>query len=366
MVVRVTSPDTQIKKVTSTEQTVVKQVVVGAPIRSVIGGLSIAALRDTNIDSVQDDQILIYNASSGKWVNSSSLSPTGVSAGTYGSAIQIPQISVTSSGLIDSAKSIDVATTLATAGDTGSHSLSLLDSSLSIVGTSDISTSVSNNEITISLDSSGVIPNTYGSSTAIPVITVDAKGRLTTVGTAPIATTLAAAADTGSSSISLIDSSLTISGGTNISTSVTDAEVTVSLNDSVDVTGIKAGNIDISSDTLRLTSGSTMVIDPGSLTNTVRIQGNLNVQGTQTTLNSQSLNIGDLNITLADSADSALDADGAGISINGADVNFSYSAAFDYMNLTHALNILDSVSVGLRFNNIPILDTIDIVDGGVF
>ena len=40
---------------------------------------------------------------------------------------------------------------------------------------------------TLSLATSGVTANTYGSSTAIPVITVDAYGRATTITTAAVA-----------------------------------------------------------------------------------------------------------------------------------------------------------------------------------
>jgi hypothetical protein len=133
--------------------TQVKRVIVGAPIRNVIASGTLSGLTDVTISGLTDNQILLYDSASGQWINSSSLSPTGVTAGTYGSATQIPQISVTSAGLIDSAKNISVASTLATIADSGTGSVSLLDSSLSISGGTGITTSVSGNTITVTLDS---------------------------------------------------------------------------------------------------------------------------------------------------------------------------------------------------------------------
>ena len=59
------------------------------------------------------------------------------------------------------------------------------------------------------------------------------------------------------------------------------------------------------------------------------VQGNLTVQGTTTTINSTTVSINDKNIVLADSAVDAAAADGAGITINGADASLTYSAAAD-------------------------------------
>jgi hypothetical protein len=61
------------------------------------------------------------------------------------------------------------------------------------------------------------------------------------------------------------------------------------------------------------------VIDPfpyGDIGGTVRIQGDLVVEGTQTTINSTTLTVDDLNIVIASGAVDALTANGAGITID--------------------------------------------------
>ena len=59
------------------------------------------------------------------------------------------------------------------------------------------------------------------------------------------------------------------------------------------------------------------------------VRGNLQVEGTQTTINSTTVSINDLNIVLADSAANAAAADGAGITINGAAASLTYAATGD-------------------------------------
>ena len=74
------------------------------------------------------------------------------------------------------------------------------------------------------------------------------------------------------------------------------------------------------------------IIDPatvGDNTGTVKILGNLQVEGTQTVINSTTVSINDKNIVLADSAADAAAADGAGITINGASATLNYSASGD-------------------------------------
>ena len=82
----------------------------------------------------------------------------------------------------------------------------------------------------------------------------------------------------------------------------------------------------------QLRGPANFIIDPaavGDNTGTVQILGNLQVEGTQTVINSTTVSINDKNILLADSAANAAAADGAGITIGGANATFQYSAGTD-------------------------------------
>jgi hypothetical protein len=65
----------------------------------------------------------------------------------------------------------------------------------------------------------------------------------------------------------------------------------------------------------------------------------LTVTGTTTTINSTTLDIADINITIADGAADSAAADGAGITIEGAGVNFQYSDSGKHMSLNTGLAV---------------------------
>lgn len=74
------------------------------------------------------------------------------------------------------------------------------------------------------------------------------------------------------------------------------------------------------------------IIDPatvGTDSGTVTILGNLQVEGETTTINSTTVSINDKNIILADSAANPAAADGAGITIEGANATLQYAASGD-------------------------------------
>jgi len=77
---------------------------------------------------------------------------------------------------------------------------------------------------------------------------------------------------------------------------------------------------------------ATFTIDPaavGDNTGTVVIAGNLQVDGTTTTINSTTMEVDDLNITLASGAANAAAADGAGITVDGASATLLYQSTPD-------------------------------------
>ena len=70
--------------------------------------------------------------------------------------------------------------------------------------------------LTVTLDNTVIAAGSYGSSTAIPVITVDAQGRLTSASTASISSTMSIAGDTGTDSIVVGTDTFTIAGGSGL------------------------------------------------------------------------------------------------------------------------------------------------------
>ena len=127
---------------------------------------------------------------------------------------------------------------------------------------------------------------------------------------------------------------ITFSNGTDIQL-VTSATNTVTANNTstlATVTGrgntttnaITVGNFET---TGYIRGPSTLTIDPAdhdSISGTVRILGDLQVDGTTTTVNSTEVTINDKTLTLADSSASAAVADGAGLIIDGANATWLY------------------------------------------
>src|SRR6056300_50911 len=96
---------------------------------------------------------------------------------------------------------------------------------------------------------------------------------------------------------------------------------------------------------------STFTIDPaavGANTGTVAIAGNLQVDGTQTTINSTTMTVDDLNITLASGAADSAAANGAGITVDGASATLLYDSSGDKFVFNKGLDVTGAVtSTGL-------------------
>jgi len=124
----------------------------------------------------------------------------------------------------------------------------------------------------------GLSGGTYGSSTAIPVVTVAANGRVTAISTQSISTSFGIAGDSGTTAIDGGET-LYVVGGAGITSAITANTITLD----VDTTVVRS-NTAITSQTI-----------DGSVT----IAGNLIVQGTQTVTNTNTLNVADPLIILA-------------------------------------------------------------------
>jgi hypothetical protein len=143
-----------------------------------------------------------------------------------------------------------------------------------------------------------ITAGSVGSSTAIPVLTYDANGRITAVSSAPISTSLSVAGDLndgGDMNIDLATETLTIQGTAN------EIEVVAGYNntDSLMKIGLPS-NVTVS--------------------NNLTVQGDLIVSGTTTTVNTETINLAD-NIILLNSNLTTLPSQNAGIEVERGSLN---------------------------------------------
>lgn len=193
----------------------------------------------------------------------------------------------------------------------------------------DQSTYTSN--VTLTLNTVNGNVGTYGGKVAgviyIPIVTVDAKGRVTSVTT----DTYSAAGDLGTMA-SQNANSVAITGGT-----IDGTAIGGTVRASGNFTDIDAsGNVSITGTLFSndLTASS-ITVDGDTI-----ITGNLTVQGVTTTVNSNTVSVGDLNIELAKDATTAAQANGGGITVVGptTPATFSYASTDDSWNINKKLN----------------------------
>ena len=145
-------------------------------------------------------------------------------------------------------------------------------------------TNLGNTTITTTLDTVNSNVGSFGSATAIPAITVNAKGLVTAVTTNNIATSFTLAADSGSNDTFNTGETLTFTGTSNeITTTVSNNAITFALPDDV------------------------------TIGNDLTVTGDLTVNGDTVTLNTATLDVEDATIRVAKGATSLANTNGAGI-----------------------------------------------------
>jgi len=112
--------------------------------------------------------------------------------------------------------------------------------------------------------------------------------------------------------------------------------VGASLNDEITVISHKTFN---AADSVSASSGGTFsgVVN---FADNVNITGDLTVDGTTTTINSTTLEVDDLNITVASGAADAASANGAGLTVDGANATLNYSSAGDIWEINKGLGLV--------------------------
>ena len=127
-------------------------------------------------------------------------------------------------------------------------------------------------------------------------------------------------------------------GGFNLNTVLTPSLGNIDLKFNLDssvrkLAFLNVDNVNIDGNTISTTTGD-LILDPTPVgaSGKVVIQGDLQVEGTTTTVNSETLTINDKNIVLADGAATAADADSAGITVATANAKIWWDYPTDTWN----------------------------------
>jgi len=269
---------------------------------TVAGGETLTFEGDTGISTVVSNNKITID-----------LDDTAVTPNSYGSATAIPTFTVDQQGRLTAAGSAAISTNLAVQGDSGTaDSIALGSEVLDIAGGTGLTTTGGSgtSTITVALDNTAVSAGTFGSTTAIPTFTVDAQGRLTAAGSAAITAGFTLAGDSGSSGIANGDTA-TVTGGTGVTTAVSGDAVTVSIGQAVATTSnVTFNNVAVDG---TLTSDDITAANMTASGNVI-VTGNLTVNGTTTSVNSNTVNIGD-NIIVLNADETGTPSANAGIEI---------------------------------------------------
>ena len=317
------------------------------------------------------------------------LATVNSNVGSFGSGSAIPVVTVNAKGLVTavSTQSVNIVTTTDIAGDSGTDTITLGTDTLTFAGGTGLTSTVTNNNVSIALDNTAVTAGSYGGSTAIPVITIDAQGRITGASTSSINTDLVSDTspqlggdlESNGFEIQMADNNkITLGtgergslqhtgasgkvqlfstvGGIDIRTTANDETIAISSDDGsggianyiiadgstgqtelyyygskkletttsgITVTGIVTGQVsDISNHNSAIDTRADARIT-NALGGNVTITGNLTVNGTTTSVNSNTVNIGD-NIIVLNSDETGTPSQNAGIEIErGTSTNVS-------------------------------------------
>ena len=315
---------------------------------------TLGEMTDVTLTSPADGSLLLYDTGNSVWIDNvmsgdATLADTGAltlatvnsNVGSFGSTTAIPVLTVNAKGLVTAASTASITTALTVGADSGSDdTVALATDTLNFTGGTGIDTTVSDNDISIAIDSTvatlagsqtltnktlttpviaSLKPN--GSTTlTMPAATDQLVGRATTDTltnkTLTAATLTSPVLNTGVSGSAVKDEDdMSSDSATHLATqqsikAYVDTQVTAQ---DLDIAGDSGtGAIDLDSETLTIAgtaneietsmSGNTLTV---GLPNNVTIAGNLTVAGTQTTVSSTTVNVADPMLSLATNNSSA-------------------------------------------------------------
>lgn len=109
----------------------------------------------------------LFNGTANATLSASLSAVSGLTAGVYGGTSNIPVVTVAANGRIMSIANTSIATALSIAGDTGTDTVHLANNTLTFTGGEGITSSVSDNAVSFSVDTTVVRANTASMSQTI-------------------------------------------------------------------------------------------------------------------------------------------------------------------------------------------------------
>ena len=211
-------------------------------------------------------------------------------------------------------------------GDSGTIAIDLDSETLTVAGGTCLTSVGSGNTITINHNNSAVTAGSYGSATAIPAITVDAQGHITSLSTNSISTNFTIS-DGSATDVVNTGETLTFTGGTGITTAVTDNEVTIT-RDALTLGTHTSGNYvsTVTAGTGLTSTGATSGEGIAHSLSVDAIQTQITQVGTITTGTWQGTAIADAYISSASTWNGKIDTAGTGLSKSSTTLNLANTA----------------------------------------